>query len=363
MSQNKVVIIGGGIAGLYAAWCLQQRGIPYLLLEANSILGGRISSKPTIDNTKLAVDLGPTWVWPHQKRILGLLTQLEVKYFEQYCQGDVLYQMDINQPVRRTYGSASMLSYRVHGGTQKLIAALTIQLQEQQLKTNHPVTSVSRAADQWLVMATNDGTEQPFYADQLLLALPPRMIVKYLTPHKWLSQPVIDDLSRQQTWMSAQAKFIAVYKTPFWREAGLAGQAFSQVGPMVEIHDATACDDGGFALFGFIGLPVPIRKKLGDINLIRQCQQQLVTIFGQEALTPQASYLVDWSEQRWITTSEDIAESPRHAAFNLHQFQTELSALNVNLVGSEFAQSEAGYIEGALIAVDKSMQEIMGKIV
>jgi monoamine oxidase len=30
MSHNKVLIIGGGLAGLYAAWCLQQQGIPYL---------------------------------------------------------------------------------------------------------------------------------------------------------------------------------------------------------------------------------------------------------------------------------------------------------------------------------------------
>ncbi|MFT6899383.1 MAG: monoamine oxidase [Paraglaciecola sp.] len=361
MSHNKVVIIGGGIAGLYAAWCLQQQGIPYLLLEAKSILGGRISSQPTIDNTQLAVDLGPTWVWPHQQRILNLITQLEVKYFEQYCQGDVLYQQDINQPAKRTYGSGSMLSYRVHGGMQKLIAALSDQLQEQQLKTNHPVTSVSRAGDQWLVKANNKGCEQQFYADQLFLALPPRMIVKYLTPHKWISQPVIDDLRSQQTWMSAQAKFVAVYKTPFWRETGLAGQAFSRVGPMVEIHDATACDNDGFALFGFIGLPVSMRKKLGDKQLIDKCQQQLVTLFGQEALSPQASYLTDWSQDPWVATPEDIAESPRHASFNLHQYQAELSALNVYLMGSEFAQSEAGYIEGALMAVNKGMQEITAK--
>jgi monoamine oxidase len=358
MSQDKVLIIGGGISGLYAAWCLQQQGIPYLLLEAKSILGGRISSKPTIDNATIGVDLGPTWVWPHQKRILNLLTKLEVKYFEQYCQGDVLYQLNNNQTPKRSYGTGGMLSYRIHGGMQKLVTALTDRLQAQQLKTNHPVTSVTREGDQWLVKANNNGSEQLFYAHQLLLAIPPRMIVKYLTPHKWLSQPVIDDLRRQQTWMAAQAKFIAVYKTPFWRQSGLAGQAFSQVGPMVEIHDASACDDDGFALFGFIGLPVSIRKKLGDEQLIDKCQQQLVTIFGQEALTPQASYLVDWSRDPWVATPEDIAESPRHASFNLNLYQPELSALNVHLIGSEFAQSEAGYIEGALMAVNKSMEEI-----
>jgi protoporphyrinogen/coproporphyrinogen III oxidase len=38
----KVVIIGGGITGLSAAWELQQQGIDYVLLEASSRLGGKI---------------------------------------------------------------------------------------------------------------------------------------------------------------------------------------------------------------------------------------------------------------------------------------------------------------------------------
>src|SRR3954468_14246569 len=38
----QVVIIGGGITGLAAAWELQQQGIDYTLLEASDRLGGKI---------------------------------------------------------------------------------------------------------------------------------------------------------------------------------------------------------------------------------------------------------------------------------------------------------------------------------
>ena len=42
--RKPVVIIGGGLAGLYAAYNLKKRDIPFLLLEAKASLGGRIAS-------------------------------------------------------------------------------------------------------------------------------------------------------------------------------------------------------------------------------------------------------------------------------------------------------------------------------
>ncbi len=43
--MERVVIIGGGITGLAAAWELQQQGVDYLLLEASDRLGGRIATE------------------------------------------------------------------------------------------------------------------------------------------------------------------------------------------------------------------------------------------------------------------------------------------------------------------------------
>jgi oxygen-dependent protoporphyrinogen oxidase len=43
--MKPVVIIGGGITGLAAAWELQQRGCDYILLEASGRLGGKIKTE------------------------------------------------------------------------------------------------------------------------------------------------------------------------------------------------------------------------------------------------------------------------------------------------------------------------------
>ena len=41
MSTKRVIIVGGGFAGLGAAYALMQRGITPLLLEAKDRAGGR----------------------------------------------------------------------------------------------------------------------------------------------------------------------------------------------------------------------------------------------------------------------------------------------------------------------------------
>ena len=44
-----VIIVGGGITGLSAAWELQTRGVPFVLLEAGDHLGGKLHSERTED--------------------------------------------------------------------------------------------------------------------------------------------------------------------------------------------------------------------------------------------------------------------------------------------------------------------------
>lgn len=46
---EPVVVVGGGITGLSAAWELQQQGVPYTLLEAGDYFGGKLLSERTDD--------------------------------------------------------------------------------------------------------------------------------------------------------------------------------------------------------------------------------------------------------------------------------------------------------------------------
>lgn len=61
-----VLIVGGGVTGLSAAWELQQRGVPYVLFEAGDYFGGKVQTEYTDDGflVEKAADafiLGKPW--------------------------------------------------------------------------------------------------------------------------------------------------------------------------------------------------------------------------------------------------------------------------------------------------------------
>ncbi|HVW70423.1 MAG TPA: FAD-dependent oxidoreductase, partial [Steroidobacteraceae bacterium] len=66
--KTEVAIIGGGLAGLYAARLLQAAGANYVLVEARDRLGGRIF---TVDAAGSlcddGFDVGPSWLWPRMQ--------------------------------------------------------------------------------------------------------------------------------------------------------------------------------------------------------------------------------------------------------------------------------------------------------
>ncbi len=68
MNQPKLCIIGAGLSGLYSAVLLQDQ-YEVTIIEARERTGGRIM---TLDGH----DLGPSWIWPHQKNILQLIETL-----------------------------------------------------------------------------------------------------------------------------------------------------------------------------------------------------------------------------------------------------------------------------------------------
>ena len=68
MNKSKILIIGAGIIGLYSAYLLQDV-YDITLIEARGKIGGRVMDVGRHD-------LGPSWVWKHQKNILELVDSL-----------------------------------------------------------------------------------------------------------------------------------------------------------------------------------------------------------------------------------------------------------------------------------------------
>ena len=348
-ATTDVLIVGGGLAGLRLAEMLQAAGCDYRLVEKRDRLGGRILSR---EYAGAKFDLGPAWFWPGQPRMAELAARLGVGVFEQFATGDFRFE-DGRGRVQQGRGAGSMQgSLRIDGGISALCDALVGNLDPQRVQLGAAVQGCTRTRT-GLRARLDTGTE--ITARRIVLALPPRLAAQ-ISFSPALPAATVETMSRIPTWMAGQAKAVALYNTPFWRETGLSGDAISQRGPMVEIHDASPADGRAGALFGFIGVAPPHRK---DADLLKQAiRAQLGTLFGPEAATPLDLILKDWAFDPATSTEADHAPLTCHPTYGLPPALANLWDGALLLGGTEVARGFGGYLEGALEAAEAAFQQI-----
>jgi monoamine oxidase len=86
-SATDVVVVGAGLAGLYAARLLSRAGLDVVVLEARDRVGGRVSSR-RVDG--VSVDLGAQWIGPGQRRMYALVRELGLATVRTHMHGDVV---------------------------------------------------------------------------------------------------------------------------------------------------------------------------------------------------------------------------------------------------------------------------------
>ncbi len=341
----RTLIVGGGLSGLALAEMLEAQGHDYLLLEARDRFGGRIKTE-ALD--RAGFDMGPAWFWPGQPRIASLIERYDLTVFDQFSDGALTFE-DAAGQVQYGRGIASMQgSFRLSGGLGVLTAALADRLPDARKRSGAPVAGLAQTESG--IKATLASGEA-VSADRVVLALPPRVAAGFQFAPE-LPEATLNTLQAVPTWMAGQAKAVAVYNTPFWRDAGLSGDAQSRHGPMVEIHDASPHTGGPYALFGFIGVPPESRA---DEALLRQhiCAQ-LGRLFGPEAATPLELFVKDWARDPYTATDADQAPLYAHPSYGMPDVLGGLWEGRLLFSGTEVAATFGGYLEGALEAAEAS---------
>ncbi|OOY32809.1 FAD-dependent oxidoreductase [Thioclava sp. F36-6] len=347
--KTQVAIVGGGLAGLALARDLHARGVSFELFEARPRFGGRIKALETATGS---VDLGPSWFWPGQPRIAALTEALNLRKFEQFARGAVSLE-DASGEVHRNMGFASMAgSWRLEGGMVALTNALAAALPTAQLHPGSPVVEIGAGPS----VTLEDG--RVCEAEHVVLAVPPR-VAAHMSFAPQLSEAQMQALRAIPTWMAGHAKFVALYERPFWREAGLSGDAMSQRGPLAEIHDASGPDGTPAALFGFLG--VPARARIGQEEVVKAAAlEQLGRIFGPEAANPQTYALEDWAVAPETATGADLEPLRFHPDYGLPPVLRGLREGRVHFASSETAPEMGGYMEGALAAAERVAHDLVG---
>ncbi|MDY7528044.1 MULTISPECIES: NAD(P)/FAD-dependent oxidoreductase [unclassified Cryobacterium] len=204
-----------------------------------------------------------------------------------------------------------ILDERVVGGLQQVPLLLAEQLGDD-VHLGQPVRTL-RWSDEGVVAVT-DGLE--VHARRAILALPPTLLSRISFEP---ALPRRQHQLHQHLSMGLVIKVHAVYKTPFWREDGLSGTAFSPYELVHEAYDNTNFGDDRGTLVGFVSdeaadavFRLPAEERRARILL------SLSHYFGDKALSPAVYYESDWGNEEWTrgayAASFDLGGLARYGA-------------------------------------------------
>ncbi len=340
--NNNIVIIGAGLTGLTLAYLLKKRSIKALILEASNTIGGRIQTIEGLNNT--IIEMGATWFGNQHTQLLNLLKDLDIEYFNQYTEGVSLFETtSFTPPQKFEIPSSEEPSYRIIGGTSKLINVLVNKLDKDQIQLNTKIVKIEESNKNLIV---SDKNNKIYTANKVISTIPPNLLINTVRFSPKFSAEEINIFKQTHTWMGESIKFAVEYSQAFWKEKGYSGAIFSHVNIIQEQYDHSGFNNKTFALKGFLNnSSANMTKEQRKKKVITQ----LINLFGQEA----SDYL-HYCEKLWHLA--EYTYYPYKKYIQPHQnngdfiFQKSFMKNKLFISGSETSTIYGGYMDGAVNA-------------
>ncbi len=347
--QAKITIIGAGLTGLTIAYLLQKRNISFQILEADTIIGGRIET--ILGKNGTTIEMGATWFNRFHSHLISLLNELNLGCFEQETKGISFFETSTSEPPQKfTFPDSEERSYRIIGGTSKLIHTLENSIAKESLLLNTKVESIKEKNNSIEIQCSDKSI---FLSDFVISTIPPNLLVNTVSFSPELPKELVDISKKTHTWMGESIKYGVAYESPFWREKGFSGCAFSQVNSIQEQFDHSGFDNKTFALKGFLNsFMLKMKKEEREKRVITQ----LKNLFGEKAMNYVEYYEKIWSEDSLLFFPYVDFVFPHQNNGNPIYGNTYFNG-KLFISGSETSSKYGGYMEGAVqvakIVVDR----------
>jgi len=247
-----------------------------------------------------------------------------------------------------------ILDKRVVGGLQQVPERLAAALGDDVL-LNRPVRTIERTDDGVVVHADGGLVVR---ARRAIVAVPPNLYdrISYVPP-----LPARRQVMHQHLSLGLVMKVHAVYETPFWREQGLSGTAFSPYAIVHESYDNSNHGDPRGVLVGFVSdekadamLALPEDERRAAIL------DSLADYYGDEARHPTVYVESDWASEEWTrgayAASFDMGGLARFGA-DLHAAVGPIRFASSDLAGHGYQ-----HVDGAIRMGRRAAAEVLASL-
>jgi monoamine oxidase len=243
---------------------------------------------------------------------------------------------------------------RFVGGSQ-LIALKIAQQLGSRVVLGSPVRRLVQGG-RWITAYSDKVTVR---AKRAIVAIPPALAGRiYYEP----LLPFQRDQLTQRYGQGTLTKVAAVYNRPFWRDAGLTGQAVDTGGPVSATFDdspptATGSKGPGI-IFGFVGgdyarsyaAMSPSARRAAVLN-------QYAKFFGSQATQATGFFETSWSGEEW--TRGCPVGIPATGALLAYGPWLRQPAGRIHWAGTETSDYWNGYMDGAVRSGERASSEVL----
>jgi monoamine oxidase len=229
---------------------------------------------------------------------------------------------------------------RVTGGSVLVAEAMAAALGERVI-LGRPVRRIEHDGSGVRVI-TRDGTQ--YRGDAVIVTLPPALAgrLEYDPP-----LPSWRDQLTQRTPAGSVIKAYAIYPEPFWRSAGLNGQAVSDTGPVKVTFDNSPPSGTPGVLMGFLeGKEARIWARRSPQERQEAVTGCFVRYFGPQAARPRQYVERDWMAEEFTRGCYGAHFGP--GTWTSYGEAWRAPAGRIHWAGAECAPQWNGYMEGAV---------------
>mgnify|MGYP001038041973 FL=1 len=244
-----------------------------------------------------------------------------------------------------------ILDKRVVGGLQQVPLLLAERLGGD-VFLGQPVRTLEYAEGEGVVAVAEGVTVRARHA---ILALAPVLYnrISFVPP-----LPRLQHQMHQHISMGFVIKVHAVYETPFWREKGLSGTAFSPYELSHEAYDNTNHGDERGTLVGFVSdRTADDLFRLSAAERKERILESLSHYYGPEATDPVVYYESDWGSEEWTrgayAASFDLGGLHRYGA----DLRTPVGP--IHFACSDLAGAGYQHVDGAIRMGRLAAQQIL----